>query len=289
MSGEASPLLAAHLQKLGAAYEKQGKMEAATLTLEEAGSVLEAAYGPDHPELGVLRHRISAMHGAARDGNGMPVSFAAAPEMPRKQLNSARGGSAGAFGAALPAPTPRGQSSSAEGASATGVAASAAPAPAGLVPSLTLPSGTPAPAPALVLPPDVVLKNFSSQRMRARLEARQRRLAEEGAGSLGLSMQLPPPPAEFGVPPALGMSMPPPSSVIDPSFAVSPLLEKKRALFRERMAKRRLSAETSGGITRAPLPGEKSHAADGGGGGDDDDDDDDNHDDDEHDDEHNED
>ena len=90
-------------------------MEAATLTLEEAGSVLEAAYGPDHPELGVLRHRISAMHGAARDGNGMPVSFAAAPEMPRKQLNSARGGSAGAFGAALPAPTPRGQSSSAEG------------------------------------------------------------------------------------------------------------------------------------------------------------------------------
>ena len=82
MSGEASPLLAAHLQKLGAAYEKQGKMEAATLTLEEAGSVLEAAYGPDHPELGVLRHRISAMHGAARDGNGMPGSFAAAPEMP---------------------------------------------------------------------------------------------------------------------------------------------------------------------------------------------------------------
>ena len=52
VSGEASLLLAAHLQKLGAAYEKQGKMEAATLTLEEAGSVLEAAYGPDHPELG---------------------------------------------------------------------------------------------------------------------------------------------------------------------------------------------------------------------------------------------
>ena len=147
--------------------------------------MLEAAYGPDHPELGVLRHRISAMHGAARDGNGMPVSFAAAPEMPRKQLNSARGGSAGAFGAALPAPTPRGQSSSAEGASATGVAASAAPAPAGLVPSLTLPSGTPAPAPALVLPPDVVLKNFSSQRMRA-LEARQRRSRRGGRRVAGV-------------------------------------------------------------------------------------------------------
>ena len=40
-----------HLQRLGQAYEKQGKMEAATLTLEEAGSVLEYAYGPDHPEV----------------------------------------------------------------------------------------------------------------------------------------------------------------------------------------------------------------------------------------------
>ena len=107
--------------------------------------MLEAAYRPDHPELGCFA--ISAMHGAARDGNGMPVSFAAAPEMPRKQLNRVvarrrvrrRPSSADARG-----------SSSAEGASATGVAASAAPAPAGLVPSLTLPSGTPAPAPALV-------------------------------------------------------------------------------------------------------------------------------------------
>ena len=57
--GADSPELAKHLQKLGSAYEKQGKMEAATLTLEEAGSVLEHAYGPDHPEVQALREQVS--------------------------------------------------------------------------------------------------------------------------------------------------------------------------------------------------------------------------------------
>ena len=60
-SGADSPLLAKHLQKLGGAYEKQGKMEAATLTLEEAGSVLEHAYGPDHPEVQALREQLAAL------------------------------------------------------------------------------------------------------------------------------------------------------------------------------------------------------------------------------------
>jgi hypothetical protein len=41
VSGHESPLLALHLQKLGVAYGRQGKMEAASLTLEEAGNVLE--------------------------------------------------------------------------------------------------------------------------------------------------------------------------------------------------------------------------------------------------------
>ena len=60
-SGADSPMLARHLQKLGGAYEKQGKMEAATLTLEEAGSVLEHAYGPDHPEVQALREQLAAL------------------------------------------------------------------------------------------------------------------------------------------------------------------------------------------------------------------------------------
>ena len=40
VSGADSVKLAEHLKNLGAAYEKQGKMEAATLTLEEAGVLL---------------------------------------------------------------------------------------------------------------------------------------------------------------------------------------------------------------------------------------------------------
>merc|ERR1719440_2453702 len=60
-SGADAPQLAKHLQKLGGAYEKQGKLEAATLTLEEAGSVLEHAYGPDHPEVQALREQLSAL------------------------------------------------------------------------------------------------------------------------------------------------------------------------------------------------------------------------------------
>ena len=59
--GADSPQLAKHLQKLGGAYEKQGKMEAATLTLEEADSVLEHAYGPDHPEVLALREQLAAL------------------------------------------------------------------------------------------------------------------------------------------------------------------------------------------------------------------------------------
>ena len=63
VSGHESPLLAVHLQKLGAAYERQGKMEAASLTLREAGDVLEEAYGPDHPEVRELRQKLDDLDG----------------------------------------------------------------------------------------------------------------------------------------------------------------------------------------------------------------------------------
>ena len=68
VSGHESPLLASHLQKLGAAYQKQGKMEAASLTLEEAGHVLETAYGPDHPEVLALRQRLDQLDGESGSG-----------------------------------------------------------------------------------------------------------------------------------------------------------------------------------------------------------------------------
>ena len=43
-------------------------MEAATLTLEEAGSVLEHAHGPDHPEVIALRDQLAALIEGGRWG-----------------------------------------------------------------------------------------------------------------------------------------------------------------------------------------------------------------------------
>jgi len=63
VSGPTSPKLAMHLQKLGMSYQKQGKMEAATLTLEEAASVLENVYGPKHADAVRLREYIQQLMG----------------------------------------------------------------------------------------------------------------------------------------------------------------------------------------------------------------------------------
>ena len=183
VSGHESPMLAMHLKKLGSAYEMQGKMEAAGLTLEEALHVLETAHGPDHPEVLALRQRLSGVRGAppptATPGGsappgvvslGMPVHAqraepgsddagaveVRASQMPRKELgpNSGGGtfrGTGGAAGATLPRP---------------------ANMPVPKVPGLAIGgSGQPGGQPA-VAPDD--LQNFSSQRMRARLEARQK-------------------------------------------------------------------------------------------------------------------
>ena len=50
-SGADSPKAAAHLRRLGTAYQRQGKMEAAGLALKEAESILESAHGSKHPEV----------------------------------------------------------------------------------------------------------------------------------------------------------------------------------------------------------------------------------------------
>ena len=72
------------------------------------------------------------------------------------------------------------------------------------------------------------LQQFSSQRMRARLEARQRRLAEEGQDLLlGSAPALPPPPQASNTP---------------------SLVEAKREVFRQRMAKRLVDEEAADSI-----------------------------------------
>ena len=65
-------------------------MEAATLTLEEAGSVLEHAYGPDHPEVQALREQLAAMVEPEEeedddDGGGDAAGAAGALPLPPEQ------------------------------------------------------------------------------------------------------------------------------------------------------------------------------------------------------------
>ena len=60
-SGADSPKLARHLQRLGAAYEGQGKTEAALGTLDEARAILEQAHGAEDPEVIALRKRLEGL------------------------------------------------------------------------------------------------------------------------------------------------------------------------------------------------------------------------------------
>jgi len=174
VSGHESPLLAVHLQKLGAAYERQGKMEAASLTLREAGDVLEEAYGPDHPEVRELRQKLDDLDGGRGAlgltpgvvSLGMPSQGGADAE-----AEAGEGGDGGMRASAMPRSSGNGTFRAAGGA-----AGATLPRPANMpvpkVPGLAIGgSGQPGGQPA-VAPDD--LQNFSSQRMRARLEARQK-------------------------------------------------------------------------------------------------------------------
>ena len=257
VSGHESPLLAVHLQKLGAAYERQGKMEAASLTLREAGDVLEEAYGPDHPEVRELRQKLDDLDGG-RGALGLTPGVVSLG-MPSQggadaDAEAGEGGDGGMRASAMPRSSGNGTFRAAGGA-----AGATLPRPANMpvpkVPGLAIGgSGQPGGQPA-VAPDD--LQNFSSQRMRARLEARQK-AREAGGGdenrvpplglggsdggpmSLSGGMPLTSPRSYLGANSLGGMALPPPSAM---SLAGKPegemtLLEKKQALFRERMARR---------------------------------------------------
>ena len=180
VSGHESPLLALHLQKLGAAYERQGKMEAASLTLEEAGHVLETAYGADHPEVLALRQRLDGLDGEGGALSATPSGAAAGVVslgMPSRAAEGGADADAGADGDGDYRASQMPRSSGNGTFRAAGGAAGA---------TLPRPAGMPVPkVPGLAIggsgqPDD--LQNFSSQRMRARLEARQAAKAREGGG-----------------------------------------------------------------------------------------------------------
>ena len=272
-SGADSPALARHLQKLGAAYEKQGKMEAATLTLEEAGSVLEHAHGPDHPEVQALREQLAALIEpepepepeeeeeeeaveeapaevpepepvsdpmSARFGAQMEAATApvALKKVKKKKDGEKEEAATGKDGKKKPAPkkgSKKGDKASKDGKDADGGEAEVKKAPA---PKLSRTGND----------DEATVQKFSSQRMRARLEARQRRLAEEGRElSLGSAPTLPAPPDEDGE-----------------AFAMSDVLMKKREMFRERMAHRKANEEAKDAIsnTRDERTGEKERHSD---------------------------
>ena len=246
-SGTDSPQLAKHLQRLGAAYEKQGKMEAATLTLEEAGSVLEHAHGPDHPEVQALREQLAALIEPEAEEEEIDVADEAA--------DADEAEAEAAIEAAAVAPT--GDAAAAEADAPvlqeTGAAERAKPAP-------KKKKGDDAKAGAKGAKPkkgakakkgaetndensepkaaakkatlsraggedEATVKEFSSQRMKARLEARNARLAAEGRElSLGSAPALPPAPT---------------TDEGNKEDSISDVLQKKREMFRERMAKRK--------------------------------------------------
>ena len=253
-SGADSPALARHLQKLGAAYEKQGKMEAATLTLEEAGSVLEHAHGPDHPEVQALREQLAALiepepEEEEEEPEEAPEPVAPVEPEPVSDPMSAR------FGAQMEG-TPKepkvlgkpkkkkGDKADAEeagdkvgkdGKPKKKLGAKKAGAKKDGKEGEEPGSAKKAPAPKLSRTgndDEATVQKFSSQRMRARLEARQKRLAEEGRElSLGSAPTLPAPTDE------------------EEPFAMSDVLMKKREMFRERMARRKATEEAKEAIS----------------------------------------
>ena len=224
--GADSPQLAKHLQKLGGAYEKQGKMEAATLTLEEAGSVLEHAYGPDHPEVLALREQLAALiepdpepeeeeeeeeevlpkeplpSSRQVDWSAMGVPEAEEKkDKGKKKPGAKKGGKGGAAaeekgteekeakGGKKGVKKVKGKKGDVDGGVKADPKALNLDSHAKAKNSITVDTND-----------EVSVQKFSSQRMRARLEARQRRLAEEGRElSLGSAPPLPPMESESGM------------------------------------------------------------------------------------------
>ena len=277
-TGADSPELARHLQKLGQAYEKQGKMEAATLTLEEAGSVLEHALGPDHPEVMALREKLAALvepepepeeeeeeepepEPEPEAATGGAESAAASPEKKDEE-----GGKKKPQPKAKGKKGEKGSKGDAESKDAQ-LEAATKPAKAGAKPKAGAKKGAKAkkgagdsadptePIDVSVLSKphhtknsistnetnEINVQKFSSQRMKARLEARNRRLAEEGRElSLGMAPSLP----------DVGEDVSEPTNYeVDP--LLGDVLSKKREMFRERMARRKAAEGGEGDAKEA--------------------------------------